>query len=214
MPKTCLAKNDMLSITHIYRDENSNEATVICGGESYRITVHDLEVIGIEEGDDVDEETIEQLSSAVDRLSCIKKAFDFLSYGDLSEKQLRDKLCRKFSKELSSDVAELFVERGYVNDSVLAKRYAETFYEFKNMGLGRIRNELYKRGFSKENIDNALEQYEDLDQSERIEEFIRKKYDAARMDDIKYRQKVYTGAIRAGFSGTDIIDVIRKFESE
>lgn len=204
----------MFTVTRIYKDENSNEATVICDGESYRITVHDLETLELEEETEIDEEKIELLSSSVQRLACIKKAFDFLSYGDLSEKQLRDKLYRKFPKELSEDVAALFVERGYVNDNTLAKRYAETFYEFKNMGITRIKNELYKRGISKEDIEDAIYQYTELDQSERIEKFITKKYDMSRIDDIKYKQKVYAGAVRAGFSGSDIVDVIRKFESE
>jgi regulatory protein len=137
-----------------------------------------------------------------------------LSYGDLSEKQLRDKLCRKFPKELSADVASLFVERGYVNDNLLAKRYAETFYEFKNMGITRIRNELYKRGICKEDIDDAVSKYVDLDQSERIEAFITKKYDISRINDIKYKQKVYAGAVRAGFSGSDIVDFFSRIESE
>lgn len=214
MPKICLTKNKMFTVTRIYKDENSNEVTVVCNGESYRITVFDFEALKLEEGAEIDEETLDHLTSSVERLSCIKKAFDFLSYGDLSEKQLRDKLCRKFSKELSADVASLFVERGYVNDNELAKRYAETFYAFKNMGIGRIRNELYKRGISKEDIDDAVFQYSELDQSERIEAFITRKYDMSRIDDIKYKQKVYTGAIRAGFSSSDIVDVIRKFESE
>jgi regulatory protein len=156
----------------------------------------------------------ELLANAAERLSCIKKAFDFLSYGDLSERQLRDKLSKKFDKTLSADVAALFVERGYVDDARLAERYAETFYEFKNMGLSRIRKELYRRGISREHIEDALQKYELEDQSERIKEFIEKKYDVTRMNDIKYRQKVYSGAIRAGFSGSDVGDVIRNFESE
>lgn len=204
----------MFIISAIYRDDNSNEAVVVCNGDSYRITVRDLETVGFEEGDTVSEDDVEFLTEAVERLSCIKKAFDFLSYGDLSEKQLRDKLSRKFPKELSASVAELFVERGYVDDAELAKRYAETFYEFKNMGVNRIRNELYRRGISRENIENAIEKYEYEDQSDRIKEFILKKYDVTRMNDIKYKQKVYAGAVRAGFSGTDVGDVIRDFESE
>ncbi len=204
----------MLVINAIYRDDNSNEAVVVCNGDSYRITVHDLQTSGFEEGDTIDDEDVDFLTEAVERLSCIKKAFDYLSYGDLSEKQLRDKLTRKFSKELSASVAELFVERGYVNDASLAERYAETFYVFKNMGLARIRNELYRRGISREDIENALEKYENEDQYERIKEFISKKYDVTRMNDEKYKRKVYSGALRAGFSGSDVGDVIRDFESE
>lgn len=204
----------MYKVEVVRRDENSNEILVVCCGERYRMTVYDFEMLGIEDGDSIDESGIEMLVQAGERLSCIKKAFDFLSYGDLSEKQLRDKLSRKFDKSLAEDVAALFVERGYVNDLNLAKRYAETFYEFKNMGINRIRNELFRRGISKENIDEALSEYEYEDQSERIKEFIIKKYDLSKMNDIKYRQKVYSGALRAGFSGSDIGDVIRNFESE
>ncbi len=204
----------MFIVDSVRCDDNSNEAVVVCGGERYRITVHDLELLEIEEGIELDEDGFAALQEAFERLTCIKKAFDYLSYGDLSERQLRDKLTRKFSKELSADVAALFVERGYVNDARLAERYAETFYEFKNMGLGRIRNELYRRGICREDIENALAKYEFEDQSERIEEFIRKKYDISKMNDIKYRQKVYSGALRAGFNGSDIGDVIRNFESE
>ena len=130
----------MYIIERVYKDENSNEAVIICEGQSYRITAQDLASLSIEEGESIDDEKLELIEEAVLRLSCIKKAFDYLSYGDLSEKQLRDKLARKFPKELSSDVAALFVERGYVNDARLAERYAETFYCFKNMGLARIRN--------------------------------------------------------------------------
>ena len=204
----------MYTVTRILKNDNSNEATVICDGERYRITAYDLEALHLEEGSEVDDETIEGLALAVDRLACIKKAFDFLSYGDLSEKQLRDKLCRKFSKELSTDVAALMVERGYVNDNLLAKRYAETFYEFKNMGLTRIKNELYKRGISKVDIEDAISKYVELDQFDRIEAFVTKKYDMSRINDIKYKQKVYAGAIRAGFSSSDVVDFISKFESE
>lgn len=204
----------MLVVNAVYRDDNSNEAVVVCGGERYRITVHDLDMLGIEEGGTVSDEDVDTLTAAVERLSCIKKAFEFLSYGDLSEKQLRDKLMRKFSKELSADVAELFVERGYVNDARLAERYAETFYEFKNMGLGRIRDELYRRGISRENIENVLEKYTDLDQRDRVDEFICKKYDVTKMNDVNYKRKVYAGALRAGFSSSDISDVIRSYESE
>lgn len=204
----------MYRINAILRDDNSNEVTVVCEAESYRITLRDFEELGIKENDTVDEAVVDRLNEAVERLSCIKKAFDYLSYGDLSKKQLADKLSRKFPKELATDVAELFSERGYVNDARLAERYVETFYEFKNMGLCKIRNELFRRGISREDIENALAKYEGEDQYDRIEEFITKKYDISQMSDPKYRRKVYSGALRAGFSGSDIGDVIRRFESE
>jgi regulatory protein len=201
-------------VSEIRRSEDSNEAVVVCGSESYRITIYDLERLDIEVGTEVKDEMLEAVNGYVIRLKCIKKAFDYLSYGDLSEKQLRDKLKKKFSPDLAEDVAALFVERGYVDDARLAARYAETFYEFKNMGIGRIRVELQRRGISKDFIDDALAKYECEDQFERIEAFVRKKYDLSRLTDIKYRQKVYAGTIRAGFSSSEVGEFLRNFESE
>lgn len=203
-----------MKITCIIRAGESKEVTVSLPGESFLITLHDFETLGIAEGDEVDEELYGRLTECEERLKCIKKAFDYLSYGDLSKKQLSDKLKRKFPAELSDDVAELFEKRGYVNDAELAKRYAETFYVFKNMGVGRIRNELYRRGFGRNDIEDAMSPYENEPQKDRIIEFINKKYDTSLISDRKYRNKVYSGAIRAGFPSDEIAEVLRNFESE
>ena len=204
----------MYRITDILRSPDSNEVTVLCSGDSYRITAHDIEALEISVGDDIDEDIIAALEEATERLKCIKKAFDFLSYGDLSEKQLHDKLYKKFPKELSADVASLMAERGYVDDRKLAERYAETFYEFKNMGIGKIREQLYRRGISREIIDEVLEKYISEDQHQRVIEFIAKKYDKSKMADPAYKRKVYAGCIRAGFPSSDISDVLRNFDSD
>ncbi|MBO4452442.1 MAG: RecX family transcriptional regulator, partial [Clostridia bacterium] len=198
----------------VVRSDGSNEVFVRCQGEGFYITSHDAEILGLTEGERIDEETFNALNEARERLLCIKKAFDHLSYGDLSKRQLRDKLRKKFPPRLCEDVAELFAERGYINDARLAERYAETFYEFKNMGLGKIREQLFRRGISREDIDNALSKYENENQYDRIREFINKKYDPERFGDEKYRRKVYAGAVRAGFSGSDVADVLRNYESD
>ena len=204
----------MYRINDILRSEGSNEVTVICESESFIITLRDAETLGFDAGNEIDEEEYAALCEARERLNCIKKAFTHLSYGDLSEKQLRDKLKKKFPAELSADVASLFAERGYVDDARLAERYAETFYVYKNMGLGKIREQLYRRGISRENIENALAKYTEEDQCSRIREYIAKKYDVAQLSDDKYRRKVYSGLVRAGFAYGDVSDVLSNFESE
>ena len=204
----------MYKIDSVIRNPDSNEVTVVCENERFHITGYDCEKLGISENGLIDEDVYSALTEARERLACIKKAFDFLSYGDLTKRQLRDKLARKFPRGLCDDVADLFEERGYINDARLAERYAETFYEFKNMGLGKIREQLYRRGISREDIDNALSKYENEDQYDRIREYIAKKYDTSMLTDDKYRRKVYSGLMRAGFSSGDIADVLRNFESE
>ncbi len=204
----------MYRITQILTDPNSNEALVTCEGERYRITCFDLETMGISEGDTLDEDAFALLCESGEWLSCIKKSFDHLSYGDLSRRQLFDKLKRKFPESLCESVCDLLTERGYIDDLRLAKRYAQTFYEFKNMGLARIRNELYRRGIGREEICEALSEYEELDQVPRVLEYATKKYDLTEISDRKYRQKVFAGLIRAGFSSEDVSDALSRYESE
>ena len=204
----------MYRVNEVRRSDGGNEALVVCENERFLITSHDLDVIGVEEGALIGEEEYVSLCEARERLACIKKAFEHLSYGDLSMRQLRDKLRRKYPPELSGQVAELFAERGYVDDARLAERYAETFYEFKNMGPGKIREQLYRRGISREDIENALAKYENENQYDRIRELLVNKYKVELLSDEKYRRKVYSGLVRAGYSGGDVAEVLRNFESE
>ena len=204
----------MYTVQSVLTHGSENEYTVVCNGDRFLITRYDYEQLQVNEGDLIDDDAFEALCFASKRLTCIKKAFEYLSYGDLSQKQLYDKLIKKFPKELSQGVAELMTERGYVDDSRLAKRYAETFYEFKLMGLNRIRSELFRRGISKENIDLALEPYECEDQVPRVLEYLHKKYDVSKLNDYVYRRKVYGGLVRAGFGSEDISDALNSAESE
>lgn len=204
----------MYPVTRIISDDGSKEVYVVCGDGGYRITQHDFTEMEISEGDVLSEEEYAQLIEASDRLRCVKKAFEYLSYGDLSVKQLYDKLCRKFPKELSMDVAELMREHSYVDDRKLACRYAETFYVFKNFGLIKIREELYRRGIGKEDTEAALAPYIQEDQVPRVIEYAKKKYELSGLSDPKYRRKVYSGLMRAGFACSDITDALNKIESE
>ena len=83
-----------------------------------------------------------------------------------------------------------------------------------SFGIAKVQLNFDSANISKENIEDALSEYENEDQYDRIEQFIRKKYDISKMNDIKYRQKVYAGSLRAGFNGSDVGEVIRNFESE
>jgi alanine racemase len=144
-------------IEKVLLDSEKHEANIVCSGNSYLITQTDFESLGLSEGETLDEERFEQLCEADNKLSCIKKAFTHLSYGDMSAKKLTDKLCAKFDKQIVSEIIELLKKHGYLNDTSLAGKYAKSFYEFKHWGPGRIKSDLYARGFSKEiSIPHAL----------------------------------------------------------
>ncbi|MDD4164041.1 MAG: RecX family transcriptional regulator [Eubacteriales bacterium] len=198
----------MYIIERILIDENNHEASVTCTGESFLITLKDIEALNIAEGDDIDEDTYQHLCEAVSRLACIKKAFEYLSYSDMSAKKLSDKLRSRFDKEIIMDVTELLKERGYLNDVSLAERYARSFYEFKHWGPIRIKSDLYSRGFKQEDIAEACSFLDQTDHRENIRHLVEKKYgtDGERLG--MQKQKICAYLYRMGYLYEDICDTV------
>lgn len=202
----------MYPIERIFLNENDHEADIICAGSKFLITQSDFEMLDLCEGEDIDEEKYEQLCEADNRLSCIKKAFTHLSYGDMSSKKLYNKLRKRFDKEIAADVVELLKEHNYLDDSSLAERYAENFYEFKLWGPLRIKNNLYSRGFSREDIDQACLFLDGTDHRENILKLINKKFGNNAEIIIEQKQKVCAYLYRMGYVYSDITDVINSME--
>lgn len=192
----------------ICENSEKNEVTVKCSGEHYLITRADFFDIGINEGDFLSEEKIEAIERAALKLSCIKSAFSMLSYNDMSSGKLTRKLCAKYDKDLVLEVVNLMSDRGYLNDTALAIRYAESFYAFKRWGPARIKSELYTRGFSSCDINEALATVEDNDHSENIRHLLESKYTKAQLEDKAVARKAAAYLYRQGYDSSDIYEVI------
>lgn len=198
----------MFVIDRILVDDNKYETNISCAGSTFVITKADFERLNLNEGDEISDELYEELCESETRLACIKKSFTYLSYGDMSAKKMSDKLCAKFDKDIVSDVVELLKERKYLNDAVLAVKYAKSFYEFKLWGPARIKSDLYKRGFLREDINASCEFLEENDHRENIQRIITNKYGVDPEKILIQKQKICAYLYRMGYSYSDITDVI------
>ncbi len=204
----------MFVISKVLEDTGNKEALVVCNGESYKITLHDLQTLDIQTGDRIDEEQHEQLYEAHQRLACIKKSFHYLSYGDMSARKLSDKLKAFFPSDVIEDVIELLSERKYLNDRALVQRYTADFYEFRKYGPARIKDELYKRGFNYEDINQAVESLRDLGYTDNILYLASKKFGSDFQDnkDPKFRQKLIAYLYRMGYTYEDVKNALTIYE--
>lgn len=200
-------------IEKVLLDSKNHEAGVVCSGASFRITQADFEHLGIFEGETLDEEAFAQLCEADSKLSCIKKAFSYLSYSDMPAKKLADKLRAKFEKHIVDAVIELLKARGYLNDSLLARKYAQNFYEIKRWGPNRIKSELYAKGFAKEDIDASCAFMEELDHREKMRALVVEKFGGDAEAVSGQKQKVSAYLYRMGYSYSDITDVLNSLEN-
>ncbi len=198
----------------VLENKEKREVTVKCSGENYLITQSDYNSMEIEEGDFLSEEKTEALEYAAKKLSCIKSAFSMLSYNDMSSGKLKRKLFQKHEKEIAETVIQMLLERGYLNDEALAYRYAESFYSSKKWGPARIRNELFARGFSSSDINNAIEQFDNIDHSENIRALLESKYSKVQLSDRDTARKAAAYLYRQGYESSDIYEIINMIYQE
>ena len=78
-------------VTGAFLDESAHEGELLVDGARYRVTEADYRSLGFAEGDFLDESALEAVCTAAERLRCIRKAMDCLSYGDMSGKKLLGK---------------------------------------------------------------------------------------------------------------------------
>lgn len=193
---------------------HDGEASVELDKEKYRITVADLQRIGVVDGAEADCDTVLLLERAAEKLGCIKKAFVYLSYRALPVRMLWRKLIvAGFSEDAVSAAVELLKSRGYLDDESLCREYANALQRSKGYGAMRIKKELYSKGFDRECIELAVEELEDTP-DEVIITTLRQRFPNLDPNDRQARTKAVRYLASKGYEYDDINNAISAFEKE
>jgi regulatory protein len=124
-------------------------------------------------------------------------------YGDYSAKTLLQKANLLFREDRQYNEAALnyLIEREIVNDLRYAQRLTEGFSE-KNIGVNKIKEKLYAKGFTSKTINECIGAIETTDEDYFDKALILKirKFGAAPIEDIKLKQKALRHLISKGFS--------------
>ena len=104
-----------------------------------------------------------------------EKALRLLEFRSHSEKELSDKLKRAGANaEDIEKILDFCREYGFVNDERYAKGKAKDLKNLKKYGRNRIKQELYSKGISAENIEAALSEL-DEDEEDMLYPLVKKK---------------------------------------
>lgn len=166
----------------------------------------------LKEGIEIPQSAIEQIIFDNDFRRAKERALYLLEYRDHSYKELFDKLMRNYSEEVCFAVMDKMVDLRLIDDRKYAKMYARKLFEVKKMGKFKARFEMKKKGISEELIDEMVEIYED-GTIERLKEFVDKKY-ARYLDDDKGIKKVTSALLRAGYTYSEIKEVLNMYLDE
>ena len=96
-----------------------------------------------------------------------EKALRLLEFRAHSERELCDKLLRAGAKKDDLPaIIDFLKEYNFINDREYAKSLAKDLQHLKKLGKRRIRDELWSKGISNEDIDEALLELPDDDPEE------------------------------------------------
>ena len=154
--------------------EKKGGISVFADGE-YRFTVPAFiwASCDLSDGCDAGEEALAALKSRADDYRAEEAAVRLLSLRAHSEKELKEKLRRRFSADLAEKTAETMREKGYLDDEKFAEALASELARTKHYGPRRIKDELFRRGIGKEIAENAVSAL-DIDKNAAIIELIAK----------------------------------------
>ena len=171
---------------------------------------------GYVSGDEIDDGDLAAFREAAGSRLAFNSAMFSLDMRDHSEREIRQKLSRKYDEQSVDTAVEKLLDLGLVNDRRYAELLTRELYERKKYGKNRVRSELYRKGIASDTVNEVLEEYENENEPDNVQtivDIIRKKYYNKLIDE-KSRQKVVAALVRLGYSFSDIRQAMREFTSD
>ncbi len=167
----------------------------------------------IRNGDEITEDELTALLDAVSFRRAYNRAIDIISRRDHGKKELVLKLSQKVDRQVAKDVADKLEEQGFINDENYATMLAQELVEYKGMSSFRVRQELMKRGISREIAYNVSDEL-DTDDKQCIINLLNSKFSSRNLNDEKEFRRTVNALIRLGYQYSDIKRAIDERELE
>ena len=158
-------------------------------------------------GKELSVEEAEALQRAARSSGLKEKTIELLARKPMSRRETEQKLrAWEAGEEETAAICDRMEELGLLNDAEYARRLVR-HYSAKGYGERRLKDELYRRGISREYWDEALSQAGDNGAA--LDAFLEKKL-AGREVDRKELKKVTDALARRGFSWPEIDEAVRR----
>lgn len=141
-----------------------------------------------------------------------ERALYLLDERDYGYVEMFRKLEKNYSEDICYEVVDNLAKIGLIDDRRYAERLAEYLLTRKMWGEYRAREEMRKRGLSREITDAALSEYAS-DATDRLLELIRRKY-LRKLGEENGANKVKAALARQGYGYDEINAAIAEIESE
>ena len=160
-------------------------------------------------GQTITEERLSQIQLESEKETALDKALTHLSATRKTEKQIRQFLKKKgYLETVSNYVVDKLCDYGFLNDG----EYAENYVEFaaKKKGEKLIRLELKRKGLSEEDIESALENLDEEEQTAAARTLL-DKYMRGKEADVATLQKAFRYLFSKGFDYETVRGVLQAY---
>lgn len=200
-----------ISKIDIYRNDLSRVILYLEDRSYVTMDAQKARQLGLRAGVELDDALISELSERARTGSARAIAARIIGHNDMSCATLRKKLRAKGVSDAETEEALAWlIDLGILDD----RRYGETIlthYRGRGFGNRRIREEMYRRGLQREDIDALLD--EEVDMQREICEFIKKRRAGQELDD-KLRAKITAALVRRGHSYDAISSAFRQLDED
>ena len=195
-----------------YKKGKGDKIHVSVDGE-YAFTVDEAYFysLNLKENTELTVEELSEITLKAGERRAYNYAVSLLSRREHTVKEIVDKLKRKDYGQFAEKTADRLMSEGYLSDERFAKLYVRELINLKGYGRRRIKDELFRKGISREIADEVLIEAEFPDN--RLKEIINKKY-FRYLDNEKGIQKTINALLRLGYSYGEIRDALREFADE
>ncbi|MDD3192718.1 MAG: RecX family transcriptional regulator [Oscillospiraceae bacterium] len=206
----------MLRVTAIEKAKRKGYHLFVEDEYALTVSAEVLAETGLRAGQEISLQRLDEIRELCDRRRARERALYLLEARSHSEKELFDKLCKSVPEEIAADVTHRMVELGLIDDAAYARRWAAMLWREKKHGPRRIRQGLMQKGFSRDLIDEVLEEMEESfgndEAAQQLDGLIRRKYARYLVDgDPKGRNKAVNGLLRLGYDYEQIRLALRNF---
>ena len=137
----------------------SKRRSIFLDGQEWRTTSNlVVRMLGLTEGDEVDESSLKTDIDAAETPAARERALRLLGYREHGSVELHGKLLDDgYPPEIATSVVSALTRVGLVDDDRYAAVLARTLIDGRRYGRGRARREMLRRGLTDEKVDAALD---------------------------------------------------------
>lgn len=188
----------MRTITRLQETKQGRISVFFDGEFDFSVDEETFVLHHLKVGQRYTEEQYQELRQDTQYRRAKEKAFLLLSHHSWTRRMLQERLERDFAPDCVQEVLDRVEELGLVNDADYALRCARDLVYIKHYALARVRQELAHRGIGRNEIEDALVEFEERDESEAIREILQKKYAEALRQE-KGRRRAFSALQRLGY---------------